>query len=107
MANVRRRRGKAAVSYIHVKTFGDIDITHGKPVAWKETLQRLRFLSETLRDLARKQWDTRRPTVTQQPAAEPKATLPFPSIATEPPPELHKVLGRMSKFPVVTNADLF
>jgi hypothetical protein len=106
MADVKRRRGKAAFSFIHVETFGDIDITHGRPVGWKETLQRLRFLSEPLRDLAHKRWDTRRPVVTQPPAVEPMATLPFPSIAVERPPELHKVLGRRSEFPIATNADL-
>jgi hypothetical protein len=99
-AAIKRRRGRAAVSFIHIESFGNIDISQGKPPSWTETLQKLRFASQRLKELA----ENRRPAPPVPAKPDPLHPMPFPTLAVEGGSELQRVFERLSEVPTVSGS---
>jgi hypothetical protein len=106
-AAIKRRRERAAISFINVESFGNIDISQGKPPSWTETLQKLRFASQKLKELAGNRWDSRRaaPPVPAEP--DPPHPMPFPTLAVEGGSELQRVFERLLEVPTVSGSREF
>jgi hypothetical protein len=87
------------VSFIHVESFGNIDISQGKPPSWTETLQQLRFASQKLKELAGNRSDSRRPSPPVLAEPDPPHPMPFATLAVEGGSKLQRVFERLSEVP--------
>jgi hypothetical protein len=87
MRSPRHRRGTGLVGRVHIDTFGDIDLSNGRPVAWKRILLHLQASSGRLRALARQRWLLAHTAVPPQPQIPdlPLGAVPHRAIPIPPP----------------------